>query len=53
MELEKSKLNNLAMMADNENNMNFEKSGLTLKIKVNHQGQVTGFGFQQHAYSLR
>ena len=33
------------MMADLENNNNFEKYGLTLKIKVNHQGQVADFGF--------
>ena len=28
-------------MTDLKNNMNLKKSGLTLKIKVNHQGQVT------------
>ena len=33
------------MMGDLENNINFEKYGLTLKIKVNHQGQVTDFEF--------
>ena len=32
------------MMADLENN-NFKKYGLTLKIKVNHQGPVADFGF--------
>ena len=47
MELEKSKINNVAMMTDLENNINFEKIGLTLKIKVNHQGQVTDFGFSE------
>ena len=35
------------MMADLENNINFEKNGLTLKIKVNHQGQVTDFEFSE------
>ena len=35
------------MMADLENNITFEKNGLTLKIKVNHQGQVTHFGFSE------
>ena len=34
-------------MADLENNINFKKSGLTLKIKVNHQGQVTEHGFSE------
>ena len=33
------------MMADLENNNNFKKYGLTLKIKVNHQGQVADFEF--------
>ena len=28
------------MMIDLENNINSKKSGLTLKIKVKHQGQV-------------
>ena len=28
------------MMVDLENNTNLKKIGLTLKIKVNHQGQV-------------
>ena len=28
-------------MTDLENNINLTKSGLTLKIKVKHQGQVT------------
>ena len=32
-------------MADLENNNNFKKYGLTLKINVNHQGQVADFGF--------
>ena len=31
-------------MADLENNINFKRIGLTLKIKVNRQGQVTNFG---------
>ena len=35
------------MTADLENNINFEKYGSTLKIKVNHQGQVTDFGFSE------
>ena len=42
--LKKSEINYVAMMADLENN-NFKKYGLTLKIKVNHQGQVTDFEF--------
>ena len=33
------------MMADLENSINFEKIGLTLKIKVNCQGQATELGF--------
>ena len=44
-ELKKSEINYVAMMADLENNNNFKKYGLTLKIKVNHQGQVADFGF--------
>ena len=32
-------------MTDLENNNNFKKYGLTLKINVNHQGQVADFGF--------
>ena len=40
-------MNNVAIMADLENNITFEKIGLTLKIKVNHQGQVTDFGFSE------
>ena len=35
------------MMADLENNINFKKSGLALKIKVSHQGQVTEHGFSE------
>ena len=35
-ELNKSEINNLAMMVDLKNNINFERIGLTLKIKVNH-----------------
>ena len=37
-ELKKSEINNVAMMADLKNNINFEKNGLTLKIKINRQG---------------
>ena len=33
------------MMVDLENNINLKKIGLTLKIKVNNQGQVTENGF--------
>ena len=33
------------MIADLENSINFKKIGLTLKIKVNRQGQVTELGF--------
>ena len=44
-ELKKSEINYVAMMADLENNNNFKKYGLTLKINVNHQGQVADFGF--------
>ena len=43
-ELKKSEINYVAMMADLKNNTNFKKYGLTLKIKVNHQDQVTDFG---------
>ena len=32
-------------MADLENYINLEQIGLTLKIKVNHQGQRTDSGF--------
>ena len=35
------------MWTDLENNITFEKNGLTLKIKINHQGQVTDFGFSE------
>ena len=34
-------------MTDLEHNINFKKIGLTLKIKVNHQGQVTEHGFSE------
>ena len=44
-ELKKSKINYVAVMADLENNNNFKKYSLTLKINVNHQGQVADFGF--------
>ena len=35
------------MMTDLENNINFKKNGLTLKIKVKHQGQVTENRFSE------
>ena len=35
------------MMVDLENNINFKRIGLTLKIKVNRQGQVTELGFSE------
>ena len=35
------------MMTDLENNLNLKKNGLTLKIKVNHPGQVTENGFSE------
>ena len=34
-------------MNDLENNINMNKSGLTLKIKVKHQGQVTENRFSE------
>ena len=34
-------------MVDLENNVNFKRIGLTLKIKVNRQGQVTELGFSE------
>ena len=34
-------------MADLENNIKLEKNGLTLKIKVKDQGQVTELGFSE------
>ena len=43
-ELNKSEINNVAMMVDLKNNINFKRIGLTLKIKVNRQGQVTELG---------
>ena len=46
-ELNKSEINNVAIMADLENNINFKRIGLTLKIKVNRQGQVTELGFSE------
>ena len=68
-ELKKSEINYVAMMADLENNITFEKYKLTSIFKVNDQGQVTDFVFlrsstlymlestprssQQHAHSLR
>ena len=33
------------MMIDLENDANSKNNGLTLDIKVNHQGQVADFGF--------
>ena len=38
------------MMTDLENNINLKTSGLTLKIKVKHQGQVTGNRFFEILY---
>ena len=35
------------MMVDLENNMNFKKIDLTLKIKVSRQGQITELGFSE------
>ena len=35
------------MMTDLENNINLKKSGLTLKIEVKHQGQVTKNRFSE------
>ena len=35
------------MMIDLENDTNLEKNGLTLKIKVNHQGKVIENGFSE------
>ena len=46
-ELKKSEINNVSIMTDLENNINLKKSGLTLKIKVKHQGQVTGNRFSE------
>ena len=34
-------------MTDLENNINLKKSGLTLKIKVKHQGKVTKNRFSE------
>ena len=46
-ELKISKINNVSIMTDLEKNINLKKSGLTLKIKVKHQGQVTGNRFSE------
>ena len=46
-ELKKSAINNVSIMTDLENNINLQQSGLTLKIKVKHQGQVTGNRFSE------
>ena len=35
------------MMTDLENNINLKKKGLTLKIKVNHRGQVPEIEFYE------
>ena len=35
------------MMVDLENDKNFKRIGLILKIKVNRQGQVTELGFSE------
>ena len=35
------------MRTDLENNITFEKNGLTLTMKVKHQGQVTDFEFSE------
>ena len=35
------------MMIDLENDTNLRKIGLTLKIKVNHQGEVIENGFSE------
>ena len=35
------------MMVELENNINFKTIGLTLKNKVNRQGQVTELGFSE------
>ena len=45
--LKKSEINNVAMMTVLENNINLKKNGLTLKIKVKHQVQVTDFGVSE------
>ena len=34
-------------MTDLENNINLKKSGLTLKIQVKHQGQITENRFSE------
>ena len=46
-ELKKSEINNVSIMIDLENNINLKKSGLTLKIEVKHQGQVTENRFSE------
>ena len=40
-ELKTFEINNVDMMADLENYINLKEIGLTFKIKINHQGQVT------------
>ena len=46
-EVKNCKINYVAMTDDLEHNINFKKNGLTLKIKVNHQSQVTDFEFSE------
>ena len=46
-ELQTFEINNVAMMADLEHDINLKKNGLTLKIKVNNQGQVTRNGLSE------
>ena len=46
-ELFKSEINNVAMMTDLENKRNSKRIDLTLKIKVNRQGQVTELGVSE------
>ena len=43
--LRKSKTNNVAIKIDPENDAYLKKNGLTLEIKVNHQGYVIENGF--------
>ena len=46
-ELKKSEINYVAMRSDFEMILPSKKNGFTLKIKTNHQGQVTDFGFSE------
>ena len=52
-ELNKSKINNVAIMVDLENYANLKKIGLTLKIKVDHQGQVIENKYFVRSLTLR